>query len=80
MDNTSKFKEAFKFALAFALVYGIALKVNWMSPSWAGWSVVAIFVTSGRGKSLLKGFRRIWGTLLACVVGITIISLGAQNK
>ncbi len=79
MDKTTKFKEAFKIALAFALVYGIALKVNWMSPSWAGWSVVAIAALSG-GQSLQKGLLRIWGTLLACAIGIAIISLGAQNR
>ena len=76
MDKTTKLKEAIKFALAFALVYGIALKVNWLSPSWAGWSVVAIAATSGGGESLQKGFLRIWGTILASLVGIAIISLG----
>ncbi len=80
MDKTTKFKEAFKFALAFALVYGIALKVNWLSPSWAGWSVVAISATSGGGESLQKGLLRIWGTILACIAGIAIISLGAQDS
>ncbi|PLW93821.1 MAG: hypothetical protein C0591_13865, partial [Marinilabiliales bacterium] len=80
MDKKTKFKEAFKFALAFALVYGIALKVNWLSPGWAGWSVVAISATSGGAESLQKGLLRTWGTLLACVVGITIISLGAQDR
>lgn len=79
MDKTTKFKEAFKVALAFALVYGIALKVNWLSPSWAGWAVVAIAALSG-GQSLQKGLLRIWGTILACAAGIVIISLGAQNR
>ena len=80
MDKTTKFKEAFKFALAFALVYGIALKVNWLSPSWAGWSVVAISATSGGAESLQKGLLRTWGTLLASVIGIAIISIGAQDR
>lgn len=79
MDKTTKLKEAFKIALAFAIVYGIALKVNWLSPSWAGWSVVAIASLSG-GQSLQRGLLRIWGTLLACAIGIAIISLGAQNR
>jgi len=80
MDKTIKLKETIKFSLAFALVYGIALKVNWLSPSWAGWSVVAISATSGGGESLQKGLLRTWGTILACFVGITIISLAAQNR
>lgn len=79
MDKKTKFKEAVKLALAFAIVYGIALKVNWLSPSWAGWSVVAIAASSG-AESLAKGLLRIWGTILACIIGITIISLGAQNR
>ena len=80
MDKTIKLKEAFKFALAFALVYGIALKINWFSPGWAAWSVVAISATTGGGESLQKGLLRVWGTLLACLAGITIISIGAQNR
>ena len=79
MEKSTKIREAFKLALAFALVYGIALKINWLSPSWAGWSVVAIAATSG-GESLQKGLLRIWGTILASMVGLAIISLGAQNR
>jgi len=80
MKDKVKLKEAIKFSLAFALVYGIALKVNWLSPSWAGWSVVAISATSGGGESFQKGLLRIWGTILACIIGITIISLAAQSR
>ena len=79
MNKETKIKEAIKAGLAFALVYGIALEINWLSPSWAGWSVAAIAGTS-RGESLQKGLLRIWGTLLACVMGIAIISAGAQNR
>jgi uncharacterized membrane protein YccC len=78
VKNETKIKEAIKAGLAFVLVYGIALKINWLSPSWAGWAVAAIAGTS-RGESLQKGLFRIWGTLLACVMGIAIISAGAQN-
>ena len=79
MDSKTKLKEAIKISLAFALVYGIALKVDWLSPSWAGWSVVAIAATSG-AESLAKGLLRASGTMLACVAGIAIISMGAQNR
>ena len=77
--NKTKLKEAIKVSFAFALVYGIALKINWISPSWAGWSVIAIAALPG-GQSLQKGLLRIWGTLLACFIGIIIISLGAQER
>jgi uncharacterized membrane protein YccC len=79
MDKTTRFKEAFKVALAFALVYGIALKLNWMVPSWAGWGVVAI-ATSSVGQSLQKGTFRMLGTLLACFSGIVIIALYSHNR
>ncbi len=36
MDRVTKIKEAFKTGLALMRVYGIALKVNWMNPYWAG--------------------------------------------
>ncbi len=79
MDKSAKLKNAIKIALAFALVYVIALKVNWLSPSWAGWSVVAIAASSA-GQSIQKGLLRILGTLLGCVVGIAIISISPQNR
>ena len=79
MDKKTKFKEAFKIALAFALVYAIALKVNWLSPSWAGWSVIAIAASSS-GQSINKGILRLAGTLFACLVGLGIISIAAQER
>ena len=79
MDNATRFKEAIKVGFAFALVYGIALKINWLVPGWAGWSVIAIAALPG-GQALQKGLLRILGTLLACAAGILIISAGAQDR
>ena len=79
MDNATRFKEAIKVGFAFALVYAIALKINWLVPGWAGWSVIAIAALPG-GQALQKGLLRILGTLLACTAGILIISAGSQNR
>jgi uncharacterized membrane protein YccC len=79
MDKETKLKEAFKVALAFALVYGIALKLNWMQPSWAGWGVIAT-AASSVGQSFQKGLFRIFGTLLACFSGISVIALASHNR
>jgi len=39
MTKITKFKEAIKTSLAFALVFGIAMQLGWMNPYWAGWAV-----------------------------------------
>ena len=79
MKNEVKLKEAIKVALAFALVYGIALRINWMLPSWAGWSVVAVAASSS-GQSIEKGAMRLLGTLLACLSAVIIIALSPQDR
>lgn len=79
MDRKTKFKEAVKVALAFALVYGIALRVNWLSPGWAGFSVVAIAVPSA-GQSIHKGLLRMAGTIPGCLSALIIIALVAQDR
>lgn len=50
---STKVKEAIKVSLAMVLVYGIALKVNWMNPSWAGLAVAMIALATA-GQSIRK--------------------------
>lgn len=57
---STKVKEAIKVSLAMVLVYGIALKVNWMNPSWAGLAVAMIALATA-GQSIRKGLLRIAG-------------------
>ena len=79
MDRVTKFKEAVKTGLALMLVYGIALKVNWMNPYWAGWAVAMISLATA-GESIHKGLLRLAGTIPGCLSAIVIISLAPQSR
>jgi uncharacterized membrane protein YccC len=79
MDKTTKFKEAFKVALAFTIAYGVALKLSWMNPSWAGFGVVMIAMAT-EGQSIHKGLNRMAGTIPACIVALLIFSVAAQER
>jgi uncharacterized membrane protein YccC len=72
-------KEAIKTALAFALAYGFALKTGWMSPVWAGLTVVVIALPSA-GQSLQKGILRLGGTLPGCLAALLIFALAPQSR
>ncbi len=57
-------KEAIKTGLAMAISYGIALHLGWEKPSWAGFAVAMISLSTA-GQSLNKGAMRMLGTLVA---------------
>ena len=42
MTLSTRFKEAFKTALAMVLAYGIALSMDWEKPMWAAFAVAFI--------------------------------------
>ena len=79
MNKETKFKEAFKVAFAFVIAYGIALKLSWMNPSWAGFGVVMIAMAT-QGQSLHKGLNRMAGTIPACIAALLIFSAAAQDR
>lgn len=79
MTKKTKFKEAIKVALAFAIVYGIALKLSWMNPSWAGFAVVMISLPT-MGQTIHKGLNRLAGTGLALITALFVFSLAPQNR
>lgn len=79
MDRVTKFKEAFKTGLAMVLVYGIALKLNWMNPYWAGWAVGMISLSTA-GQSIHKGILRLAGTVPGCLSALVILSVAPQNR
>lgn len=76
---STKAKEAIKTGLAMMLVYGIALNLSWLNPSWAGWAV-AMCSLATIGQSLHKGLLRIAGTIPGCTMALIILSLAPQNK
>jgi uncharacterized membrane protein YccC len=79
MILSTKAKEAIKTGLAFAIVYGIALRSGWMNPYWAGLAVAMISLQTA-GQSLHKGMNRMAGTIPGCVAAIFILSLTSQNR
>jgi uncharacterized membrane protein YccC len=72
-------KESIKTALAMTISYGIALSMNWSNPYWAGFAVAFISLST-IGQSLNKGAMRMLGTLIAAIVGLTLIGLFSQDR
>ena len=79
MILSKKAKEAIKTALAMTIAYGVALRMGWDKPMWAGFAVAFISLET-LGQSLNKGALRMLGTLVTAVVAFTIIALSAQER
>ena len=79
MTLPTKFKESFKTALAMTIAYGIALSMDWDKPMWAGFAVAFISLAT-IGQSLNKGAMRMFGTLVAIAVALTLIALFPQQR
>ncbi len=79
MDKTTVYKEAFKTALAVAVVYGLALQLDWMKPYWAAFTVALIALPTA-GQSFNKGIMRLAGTVPGCIAGIAILSIAPQDR
>lgn len=79
MILTTRCKEAIKTALAMTIAYGIALSMAWDRPYWAGLAVAVVSLSS-IGQSINKAAFRMFGTLVAMVVSLTIIALFAQQR
>ena len=75
----NKFREAFKIGLSFAIVYGIALKMNWLNPYWAGWAVVMIALPT-TGQTIQKSLLRIAGTIPGAIMAVIILSIAPQQR
>ena len=75
----AKAKEPFKTALAMVISYGIALAMDWDNPFWAGFAVAFISLSTA-GQSFNKGAMRMFGTLVAIVVALTLIALFPQER
>ncbi|WP_319549195.1 FUSC family protein [Desulfogranum marinum] len=71
-------KEAIKTSLAVVIVYGIALKVNWLNPNWAALAVGIISLPTA-GQSIRKGLMRLFGTIPGCLAALLILSIAAQK-
>jgi uncharacterized membrane protein YccC len=76
---SSRTKESIKTALAMTIAYGIALSMDWDRPYWAGFAVAFVSLAT-IGQSMNKAALRMFGTLLAVVVSLTLIALFAQQR
>ena len=61
------------------IAYGIALSMDWDKPYWAGFAVAFISLAS-IGQSMNKAALRMFGTLVAVVVSLTLIAWFAQER
>ena len=76
---SDKAKYSIKLGLAIAITYGLALRANWMSPTWAA-IAVAMIGQPGHGQSLYKGMLRGVGTVVAFFCGLLILMLFPQDR
>lgn len=72
-------REAIKTALAVTLAYGIALWMDWDKPSWAGFAVAMISLSTV-GQSLNKGAMRMLGTLVGAVAALVFLAWFPQDR
>jgi len=79
MIRSRKAKEAIKTALAMTIAYGIALQMDWDKPVWAGFAVAFVSLATV-GQSFNKAALRMFGTLVAVAVALTILGLFAQER
>lgn len=76
---STKAKESLKTALAFAIVYGIALASGWLNPYWAGFAVAMVSLAP-TGQTLKKGILRVMGTVPGCIAAVFIIAIAPQER
>ena len=79
MPNAVHLQEAFKYALSLALVYMIALSMDWSRPYWAGLAVTLCSLSTA-GASLNKGIMRVIGCSLGCIVALVMVEFFAQER
>ncbi len=72
-------QQAFKLALSMALLYWLALWMNWDMPKYGGLAIALISLDT-TGASLLKGILRMVGTTVGLAVGLLGLALFAQNE
>lgn len=72
-------REAIKTGFAMVLALGIALRMDFLNPYWAGFAVAFISLDTA-GQSLNKGVLRMLGTLMALVVALGLAAWFPQQR
>ncbi len=82
-DTTSpavvNMQQAFKLALSMALVYWLALSLNWDLPKYGALAIALISLDTS-GASLHKGMMRMVGTTAGLALGLLGLALFAQDS
>jgi len=75
----TKFKPAFKTALAMVITYGIAMGMDWDKPFWAALSVIFCSLATA-GESINAGIDRIKGTAVGAAAALLIVVMFPQDR
>ena len=79
MTLSTKAKEAIKVAVSVVIGYYLALRLDWLNPTWVAISIAMISLPTA-GQSLQKGALRMGGTLVAFVAGLFFLGLFPQDR
>ncbi|SFV59382.1 hypothetical protein MNB_SV-10-108 [hydrothermal vent metagenome] len=77
---SEKFKFAVKVSLSIMLVYLIAFAQGWSNASTAAIAIMLIAVAGPVTESVIKGLRRVAGTIIGAIVGMILIGLFPQDR
>ena len=79
MFPSFRVRESIKTGLAMVVTIGIALRMEFLEPAWAGFAVAMISLDTA-GQSLNKAALRMGGTVVAFVASLTFIGLFPQER
>lgn len=79
MTVSTRIKEAIKVAVSIVIGYYLALRLDWLNPTWVAISIAFISLPTA-GQSLQKGAMRMGGTLVAFVAGLFFLGLFPQER
>ena len=77
---SEKFKFAVKISLSIMLVYLIAFAQGWSNASTAAIAIMLIAVAGPVAESVIKGLRRVAGTIIGAVIGMLLIGFFPQDR
>ena len=77
---SAKFKFAVKASLSVMLAYLISFAQGWENGSIAAITIMLIAVAGPVSQSVIKGLRRVIGTIIGAVIGMLLIAVFPQDR
>ncbi len=77
---SDKLKFALKVSLAMMLAYLIPMSQGWAQAQTAAITIMLIAAAGPVGESVSKGVKRVWGTIIGAVIGMTLIGIFPQER